>query len=348
MKWLKIPVFFMVLSLVYLNVSPILIYDNNNNWKIDSRREQIEEEFEDVDVVFIGGSKVQTAVTPIVLWEESGLLGINIATNSQPPLMTYYLLERFVDELNPSVVVMDLPSIIREADPALKFYNNNYALALQFIGDGEIKDNALKEIADMYPDFDIRSFKYPFYKDHNRWNILSERDFKDVSNYYDFWLGGVNERHIQDPLRASEKIEIYQYESEYEFNDNSMNVYLKAIKQLEEKGIEVILMVPPSVNPKHDVMMAMHDFAVEHELKLLDYNLSKNFDRVPFEDQIDFYDNSHLSIVGAKAFSKALGNDLREFVEVKEQDQSLEQSLSRYLKEYEAYYEEASQEFLVD
>lgn len=347
-KIFKLTVFIIIFSVCFYSVNKVLVYSFETRWKVTSRSEQIlSDEFENVDALIIGGSRMQVGVTPIILWEEAGILSYNIATNSQPPLMTRLILERYIDEVNPKLVIMDLPGIITEANPSDNSTSNQYILAFELLNSQEYKKEAINFLEQRYSTFDSRVFKFPFYKDHTRWKMLKEEDFLEFSDYGNFLLGAINEEDMRDDnLNTLNRPYVENYDVDYKFNNHAYDDYLYIINLMKEKGIEVVIVSPPySTSILSKRSRAIVEFAKEHDLNLLDYNLTESFSRINFRDKKDFYDNSHMTIVGANKFTKVLAEDIKDLIELKEKTEEERIKLENYSKQYWEYYAEEAKKF---
>lgn len=347
-KVMRLLLFLVLFSVVFFRVNNILVFDYNPRWKVDDRNKQIlSKDFEHVDAVFIGGSRMQVAVSPIILWEETGIVSYNLASNSQPPLMTKLILDRFIEEVNPTVVFMDLPGLISEADPSNVYSSNQYVLAFQLLNSPDYKKEAINILNHRYDDFNDKMFRFPFYKDHSRWKMLTRQDFVGSEGYHKFLMGGVNEEGMKDPdLSIEARPSIQQYEADYNVNEYAYQDYLETIQSLKEKDIDVVLLLPPfAERPNHVLLHAITDFAEKQDLMVLDYNVSENFDRIGFRNKNDFYDNGHVSITGSYKFTKAIAKDIQDMVELKEKTPEEEMKLESYLRAYQDYYVERAKAF---
>lgn len=77
------------------------------NRQFNERLEEIKDAGENVDMVFVGGSRTYRSFDPDIFDEELGLNNsTNIGTPSQRPVLSYYLLEQMLDDFNPKYVVI--------------------------------------------------------------------------------------------------------------------------------------------------------------------------------------------------------------------------------------------------
>src|SRR5690554_972025 len=130
-----------VSSIVFLSIliGSVLIVNNvfvttyNHNWYIEDRVQQLDGYSEgDINALYVGGSKVSVGVVPVILWNKTGLTGINIATNTQPPIVSKYLTIKYVDKLKPDYVFLD-PSGMLESSSVTSRKVYRYGNGLQLL-----------------------------------------------------------------------------------------------------------------------------------------------------------------------------------------------------------------------
>ena len=80
------------------------------------------EEYRDVDLLFLGSSRCYYSFAPHV-FKRLGLTTFNMGTPSQTPLNTRYLLERYLEQLNPKLVVFEANLHILQKDGVESFFD---------------------------------------------------------------------------------------------------------------------------------------------------------------------------------------------------------------------------------
>ncbi len=72
-------------------------------------------EYKNVDILFLGSSHVTAGFDPRI-FSNSGYQTFNLGSSAQTPIQTYYLLERYLDSLNPRLVIIDAYQYLFQID----------------------------------------------------------------------------------------------------------------------------------------------------------------------------------------------------------------------------------------
>jgi hypothetical protein len=336
-------IFLLLLGLALWRIHAIFAYDYSNTWYLDERLDQLNSYGEgEIDALYVGGSKVAVGIAPILIWQETGLTGINIATNSQPPLLTKYLTEKYARKLKPQYVFIDVAGIATSSalsdDEPYRFETG-----LQLTDQYTERWTVMHAHKSDFPDDDIREYLVPLYRDHSRWRSLSQRDFEKDKEYLPCLLGGVNETAIRnEKLTLDRKTHYTDYDCKNNADDISLGYYQELIDLLKEQGIEVIVLNLPDVG-RPDRVFASKIFAEENDLTFIDMSIDPTFNRMAFEQKGDFYDTGHLSITGAHKYSSFLGQQLRDVYGISQDSRSdtdpIRVEFSQYYEDYRLYYE---------
>ena len=84
---------------------------------------------ENIDILFIGSSHSSRSFDPRV-FARLGMSTINLGSNSQTPLNSYFLLEKYYKKLNPKLVVFEMYPTILQLDGLEGFYELSSNLEL--------------------------------------------------------------------------------------------------------------------------------------------------------------------------------------------------------------------------
>lgn len=336
-QWLGSIFFLLILAALFGYVANVLNFKNEHQWFVSDRQKQLRDLPADfVDILYVGGSKMQVGVSPITVWHESGLAGVNIATNSQPAPITLEVTKKYVELLNPTAVVIDMSGINQDPSPANPFYQTAYTLGLQFLSDLPGRFRVTSRLKKELPGIDLLPYDIQFYRDHVRWKSLQERDFHRISTYDAFTLGTLNPYPITDnsPTLAVRN-PVDRYSDTADVDHHSLSYYTELSDYLQMHSVTMITIVPPVIGSREDVARAIKDFSDEHGIILLDYTLDDNFKRMNFANKGDFYDFIHLSITGAVKFSEVLARDLAENIPAKEKSTETINLLEEYYANFE-------------
>lgn len=301
-------------------------------------------------VLFFGTSHSEFGVSPMEIYEDSGIVSYNLSTSSQPIEVTYHLLKSALETQAPNVVMLDVSSLF--------FDDTINTAAWRYVLDGmpfcETKIEMAMEFAKYVNDtnqFDLSCEKdfinalVPMFQYHTRWDELTERDFHDVWMNHSY----VNAGYFMSTSRAgsvsvdemnltattlSEQDKYYKIicdEDEcqyYDGNDslypveitNRKKKYLNLIENLckENEATLVLAKYPSIANPIYygsawtlERSEVMKEFAEEEGLQFLDFVYDID---CGFDYTSDFQDGgAHCNYYGAKKISLWLSNYLHIF-----------------------------------
>lgn len=302
----------------------------------------------DVDqVIFIGTSHSEYAISPMQIYEDTGIVTYNLSTSAQSIEVTYYLLKSAFERQSPKVVVLDASNLFYDDEIDIK----NWRYVLDEMPLGKTKLAMARKYAMLVNDTDtfnadcradfINSL-VPMFQYHTRWSELTERDFEDVwdstpyvtAGYYlnshkhgSFSVDDMN--NIVDSLEKTDMMYEYSYgESDdyieepdvlYSATVNETKYqYLKLIDSLcQDNGASLVLVKYPSVN--NPIYYASSwTKARSDEMKKVSDSLGIDFLDFLYDIDIDF-DNStdfadggmHMNYLGAQKVSAYMSNYLQ-------------------------------------
>lgn len=259
----------------------------------------------DFDVLFFGTSHMHNAIDPMMLWKDFGIVSYNMANEGCRIATIYWQIRLALDYTTPKLIVVDCAYLNREE----KTKNKDGAVhkVLDIYPLSKTKKEA---VFDLYDDKDHRErMLFPFSTYHNRWNELTEQDFKPDYNK----AKGFVYNYAVCPVRLPE----LQFEKKADVRSIGVE-YLKRIRDLcKEKGIELLLTYLPyeySEKSADDGVFVYH-FAKENSLPCLDGNELRQI----VNEETDFIngleDNSHLNWSGAQKMTAYIGQYIRDHYE---------------------------------
>lgn len=256
-----------------------------------------------LDVLAFGSSHMYCTLTPLYLYEQTGLRAYVLATQQQAPVATYYYVREALRTQQPDVIIVE----------AFMFASENKTVSTGVAHDSidPYPDswNKLMLIREMDQEDGKESYYVNLMKYHTRWKSLTQEDFT------------FDARGDTDPLRGymffSEVGESSSRQQTYDVEPVAVQQehldYLLKIKALaEEQDAKMLLLFAPF--PMNDAyrgkFLTLHQFAREHGIDTLDMNLE--FDAIGFDGMTDFCDSSHLNVVGAEKATLHIGRFLTE------------------------------------
>jgi len=296
---LIVPLFYTIALLVFGMYAPSKL-KSNLNYKRGSKghlftRLKEVNDFNNVDILFLGSSHSYRGIDTRI-YKEKGLNVFNLGSSSQTPIQTLVLLNRFLDSLNPKLIIYDV-----------------YPVALSSDG----VESALDLIAN--DKNDIHSFK-----------MVKEIKHLKVYNTYLYGLMvdflGLN-KSFQEPLKRGPdnyisggfvQKELAHYTPEFlgkkeiELNDKQLVSLKKVIDKVTEKGIPIALVYIPIAPSNYERYNNNEKFdSIMNEYAAF-YNFNKE---LKLDDSLHFYDSHHLNQIGIDVFNEKLLEKLPEMTQ---------------------------------
>lgn len=309
-------------------------------------------------VLFFGTSHSEFCVSPMEIYEDSGIAGYNLSTSGQPIEVSYYLLRSALETQTPKAVVIDASSLFfddsvstaawRYVLDGMPFGRNKLAMARMYsILLNETDTNRFTLACER----DLINALVPMFMYHTRWNELSAQDFHDVwfdhayaaAGYFmnTYRSGSISIEDMNNSAAALRGIgRFYEttytdgsrehYESEDCFYSAEITdrkrMYLDIISNLcESKGVVLVLAKYPSI---YDPIYYSSAWTEERSavIKQLAQEMGIEFlDFVydidcGFDYTADFSDaGMHCNYLGARKISLYLSNYLKNTLELKPQ-----------------------------
>lgn len=302
----KIKTILIVLSVIA--ISSFIIYEANTRLISQATYEKYydfyRKDFSNYDVLFLGSSRMELAVSPIELWKYTGLMSYNLSDYGQQIPVNYWVLADALTRTNPQLVVVDttfVSSDDKEGGPNV----NHECLDLM-----PFSLTKIKAINDLFPPEDRFEYYFNFSYYHSRWNEISHdfwnehRSFQKGGNIY-------SDHNVKDI--------VFSEQTPYPLPDISERILIETISKeylrrmislCQEKEIDVCLINCPSYRgvELQKWFDSVNDIAKDYNVKYFDFNRKET----NINPLTDFRDEGHLDNSGARKFTKLLGNLLIE------------------------------------
>lgn len=308
MNLIKLITFIIILIILFLNIEGLFRYKFENADSASVKYQISDYAKDEIDILFLGPSKVMYDVSPIVIWNEINVSGFNLATGEQFPLVSYYLLKDSLEFIKPKIIFIEFRYMSTSTDPKDWPLSPAYYFGQYLIQNNQYKKEYIKDLKFYYPENDYTEYYFPFYRDHARWNFLSRNDFikKVFPNYL---LGGglldiVNSYTIDKNLYDSNESTIY-------YDEKSLIVYQKLVDLAKENDIKVIAFIPPTAITDKELYIAINtakNFAEVNNISFYDFNSPELSDQLNLNPDEDFEIFVHLNVNGNYKFSVELAN----------------------------------------
>lgn len=298
-----------------------------------------------IDYLVLGSSLTEQAVSPMKIYDDTGIKGYNLSTAGQPIECSYFMAKKAFLTQKPLVVMVEASNLLaKDTDN----YNIGWRYILDNLPISDLKLSMAKEYGNMWFSDGYWSAICPMVLYHSRWNELTAADFnkKDTGWYFSAGMyldnntvgtnktlaqvleieSGMKQREsgrtlIYDKTTGSEKI--VEEETDYKEYDPQLNQrkcdYLIKLKELcEDNNAELVLIkVPRATLPQESPgawTRACYEltskFSKENNITYYDFS----FD---YTDVVDFHTDTrdgglHVNIRGAEKITDVLENILME------------------------------------
>ena len=208
-------------------------FKKNLNYKIGAyghmfTRIQEIKQFKNIDVLFLGSSHSYRGFDTRI-FENEGIHCFNLGSSSQTPIQTRLLIDRYLDELNPKVVVIEVSPLILAAD--------GVESSLDIIANDKNDIESIKMCVKLNNIKSYNAFIYGVYRDiFNKNSFFKESKIKGKDEYIS---GGYVEKEVG--FYVQEEITQKPW-TPYEYQLKELNEIALILK---EKKIPLVLVQAP-------------------------------------------------------------------------------------------------------
>jgi hypothetical protein len=310
------------------------VYSRNVTYK--------DEEEGTLDVLYFGTSEIYNDVFPTAMYEEAGITGMNFAVSHKSAITTYYQAKYALKYQTPKIVCCDFSALFADKLPSYGESNELiYRKIVDTMPDLDIKLELIASMKLSDKHLDTLSYLFPIFRYHSKWSELTETDFQkdyQVSDSYQIYSMGcrLQEANVYDEqvrtditvdteitpefwnvdtLTADEdedgsQTTLYGEEEPAKYSEK---YYDKLIELCQEKGIQVVALIPPVVRNgalKTARMAAMKEYLTSRGVDIIDYNTYEEVSRLGLNFHEHYSDAAHLNYKGALILSKDLADVL--------------------------------------
>lgn len=301
-KKVKVIIFIMIFITIFLIISKFLnpVGSTGEWYSSYIITDYYKKKKDTVNVLYVGSSNIYAGISPLEIYEKTGITGYDMSTPEQKVWTSYYELKEAFKTQSPKVVFLESseffcspndqaePSIRKAIDP-LKWSDNKVDM---------INDSIYN-----FSSFDKLSCYVPILRFHSRWSNLTWGDFVKFYNNNEFtYEGYMFNKNVQSYKNSSNKIEDSENEDItdiYKMPEAVRNYLSKIIELCKEKNSELVLISMPTPKiwsqDKHDDVEA---FSKAYNLKFIDLNAEENPNIDWTKDSPD--EGIHLNIYGAE------------------------------------------------
>lgn len=232
-----------------------------------------------IDLLVAGDSESYTSISPMDLWNQTGIAAYDCGQPAQRIQETYYVLKTAFQKQSPKLVLLETNTMFRNPG-----FLTNLQLSLT----------------------EPLNYHFPIFRYHNAWKALFDGPGGLKSGYMGF--------EIRDKTVSYEGDENYMKETKDKTEIPEVTrIYMDKIRNLCRKnGADLLLFSAPSpVNYNYKKYNALKEYAEEADLPYVDLNL--RYRDIGIDWRKDSYDKGdHLNIDGARKVTNFMAKYLTE------------------------------------
>lgn len=249
------------------------------------------EKINSIDILFLGSSHTYRGFDSRI-FKAHGFTSFNLGTSAQTPIQTLMLLKKYLDTLNPKL-------IIYEIDP-LSLTSDGVESSLDIIANTHFNDLYSYEMALKLNH--INTYNALLYATITNYMPLNNRLVEPIKRGTDTYIKGgyvEKENKYYDPILIPK--------SEIIISKKQLKTFEIVIDDIKKKGINLQLVFAPISKSLYSSYTNMNYF----DSLMTTYSQYTNFNKIlNLKDSIHFYDADHLNQQGVKVFNEKLLNTL--------------------------------------
>ena len=241
--------------------------------------------YQDVDILFFGSSHAYRGFDTRI-FQRQGYRTFNLGSSSQTPIQTRVLLKRYLDKLNPKVVVLE---VYPES-----FMMDGVESSLDLIANDKNDLQSVEMSLEIGSAKTYNTLLYGFAADAlGRYKRYKEPLIKGADSYV---AGGFVEKNVVSAFSPTpfEQKKIL-------CNDYQMDAFAEIVATLKQRGIELVLVFAPITKSYYGSYSGVEGF----DSLMSSYATYYNFNEIMcLEDTLNFYDYHHMNQSGVELFNQ--------------------------------------------
>jgi hypothetical protein len=260
-----------------------------------------------IDVMFIGDSSIRKGISPMQIYEDSGITSYSYCNSSSRIYMFYYFLQDVLKTQKPKVVVSDPLTLFymkKEIEPDKRKSFDYMPLSVN-------KINMINDDIFELDFFEKASYVFPILRYHSRYNELHRKDFTMLdNNFHSVQKGFIMSKAVKPHKNGFDYMKPKHKDKKLKYKDYSEEYLEKYVKLCKENNIELIILGIPDIRVwGYEQSEKMKEYASKYGFKYLDINNeSTNINWL--KDTEDA--GGHFNIKGAQKITKYVTNYLKD------------------------------------
>ena len=306
--WPRVLCFLLIFAVVFFALQEVLRYKYQPEDCWNQRyQDYAAARSESLDVVFIGNSQFYWAVSPMILYNETGITSYNMSCDRFNPILVTEQLKTLLSLNTPPRFVVFSPFNLRQPDAEIElaYYGFVHAQPTLSRSLGALSAFLRRDSAVTLP-----IYLAPLLRFHSRWNDLNGVDFGNLESadisYQSFLKGQLPLLEWRDITAFIGKEQDYpdvdavlaQVESDWQ----------DFLALCKENGITLIALIQPRFDSLYQgpMLEAALSWLEEHEIAALNYMDESSLAEMGWNWRRHFADQVHLNFRGSLYFSQDL------------------------------------------
>lgn len=268
-------------------------------------------EIEDVDILFLGASTTYMGFDT-EFFREAGYKSFNLGSGAQTPEQTQVLLKRYLDDLNPKIVVYELFPVMLEID--------GVESSLDLITNDDIDLPLIKLVLETKPNLKLyNSLIFEGFKQFFSVDLSVYSNYKTSAREY------IKGGFVRSPVKLNKKERIDEFTPrQWKGRKDQLEALNANLELLKSKSLSVLLVRAPITTYEYNSFTNNGLIDSIYSSKANFYNFQ---DRVKLSDRLDFLDHAHLNQNGVRKFNRELLKIL-EIIETLDNDVKSDDNIS--------------------
>jgi hypothetical protein len=240
----------------------------------------------DVDILFLGSSHAYSSFDPRI-FKQHGLNTFSLGSSSQSHMQTELLLKRYLDDLNPKLIIYDVYPGVFELD--------GVESAIDIIVNDKNDLESIKMALTLNHVKVYNALIYGLYRDFFKKEVDCSEELSIVGQTY------IEGGYVETKSLYFEPVDFP--ERRWYLEDEQVEFFERALLLIKQRNIPVIFIQTPITQSLYKSISNNSEF--DDWMKT--YSVYYNFSELPeLNDELHFWDDDHLNQAGVEIFNAKL------------------------------------------
>ena len=263
------------------------------------------DEYKDIDILFVGSSHSSRSFDPRI-FSQHNLKTFNVGTSSQTCMQSWFIIDRYIESLNPKCVIIDLyPDLMNTygEESAIDFITSDFDHDLAAWEWTKLKMAMCTKNMNVINKWIYRAFRRHILNRKNKRQTLTGNEIHICQDKY------IRSGYVEKDMDYYDLKPDYRIDTTCICNAMQMMFLNKTIELLKKRDINYLLVEAPVPS----VLYKSYDNHDQYSAKISEYGTFIDYNtRLTLNDSLDFYDSHHMNRNGVEKYDSLIINDLYE------------------------------------